>query len=272
MNNTICFFGATGGVTNACLAATLKSGEYTAIAMVRTPEKLKKQLMELQGLEESIIDERLTIVQGNAIEVSDVQNALLTKITANIDTKLPAMIVTGLGGAPYMKFNIWRPLSFVAVDNPTICSTAAKTVLAALKNIYTDRPALTTNKPGVTYISTTGITRGQEDVPLSMRFLYHQILAEPHVDKRMMEDVFCENMAKSKPLLSSVTGIRPTLLMGTGALKESVGIEKLRVGVESKPELGFTIQRADVGVFVFEKVIKDADGGKWRSEMLSLTA
>lgn len=272
MSKTVCFFGATGGVANACLTATLKSGEYKAIAMVRTPEKLKTQLMELQGLDESTIDERLTIVKGNAIELADVQSALLTNITSKTDHRLPHMIVSGLGGTPHLKFEICKPLQIAGLDNPTICEDAAKTVLSALKNIYADQPALATNKPGIVVVSTTGISRGVEDVPFSMRFLYHQILAEPHQDKKKMEDVFRDDQSGSEPLLASATGIRPTLLMGTGALKESIGLDKIRVGVETAPETGFTIQRADVGIWMFEKIIKGDEDGKWRSEMVSLTS
>lgn len=272
MINTVCFFGATGGITNACLTATIQSGEYKAIAMVRTPEKLKKQLMELQGLDESTIDSKLTIVQGDATSLEDVQAALLTHVTSNTDDKLPFMIISGLGGAPHLKFEICNPLEIVELDNPTICETAANALIAALKNIYADHPALANNKPGISFVSTTGISRDVEDVPVAMRFLYHQILGQPHQDKRKMEDVFRNNLEGNEPLLTSATGIRPTLLMGTGALKESIGIDKLRVGVEKAPETGYTVQRADVGIWMFEKIIKGADGGKWRSEMVSLTS
>lgn len=272
MSNTICFFGATGGVANACLTAALKSGQYKAIALARTPEKLKKQLITQQGLEESLIDEKLTIVKGNALELADVKNAILANFIAKVDQALPSMIVTSVGGSPKLTFNFWRPLQCVTLDNPVICETAAKTVLGALRAISADQPLLSATKPAVMFVSTTGVSRGPEDVPFWMRFLYHQILTIAHEDKRKMEDTFRDHMAEPQPLLSTVTGIRPTLLMGTGALNESIGFEKLRAGVESKPELGFTVQRADVGIWMFEKVIKEVDGGKWRSEMVSLTS
>lgn len=272
MSNTVCFFGATGGVTNACLTATLKSGEYNAIAMVRTPEKLRNQLKDLQGLDDATIDSHLSIVKGDSTSVEDVQAALLTNVSSKKDDKLPFMIVSGLGGTPHLKFEICNPLQFVEVDNPTICESSAQGLLTALKNIYAETPELATNKPGVAFVSTTGVSKEVEDVPIAMRYLYHQILGKPHQDKRKMEDVFRDNLNGSDPLVVSATGIRPTLLMGTGALKESIGIDKIRVGVEKAPETGYTVQRADVGIWVFEKIVKGADDGKWRSEMVSLTS
>jgi len=268
MSQTLCFFGATGGTANACMTQALKSGSYKIIALVRTPQKLKDQLKTQQGLDEATVNSpNLNIIQGNALNAADVKRALLANITTGTDTGLPFAIVSGLGGAPYFKFNIFHPLTFAHLDQPTICEDAARTLVNALNEIYTEYPALASAKPAVTFISTTGITRGPEDVPWSMRFLYHNILALAHQDKKKMEDTFRDNAT-----FSSATGIRPTLLMGTGALKEGVGLNKIRVGVESKPELGYTVQRADVGTWVFQNVIEQKGTRKWRGEMCSLTA
>lgn len=272
MSQTICFFGATGGVTNACMTFALKSGAYKVIALARTPEKLKTQLVTSQRLDEAIIDEKLTIVQGNALELADVKKTLLAHVATGSDSSLPFMIVSGLGGIPNFQFDISHPLAIVNLENPTICESAAKTLIATLKEIYTEQPVLANDKPNLTFVSTTGVTRGPEDVPFSMRFLYHQMLAIPHADKKKTEDVFRDQQLESQPVFTSVTGIRPTLLMGAGVLEEGVGLEKIRAGVESEPEIGFTIQRTDVGNWMFENVIKGADNLKWRGEMCSLTA
>lgn len=271
MSQTICFFGGTGGVTNACMTAALKSGTYKVIALARTPEKLKTQLITQQGLDETVVEKKLTIVQGNALDLADVKKTLLAHVTAGSDDTLPFMTVTGLGGVPNLQFDICNPLAITNLDNPTICEDAAKTLVAALKDIYSENPALANNKPNMTFVSTTGVTRGPEDVPLSIRFIYHKFLEIPHADKRKMEDVYRDQQEdSSQAVFASVTGIRPTLLMGTGALSECVGLEKIRAGVEGKPETGFSIQRADVGRWMFENVLEGGEG-KWRGQMCSLT-
>lgn len=272
MSQTICFFGATGGITNACVTSALNSGSYKVVALARTPEKLRTQLLTQQKLDEAVVDKNLTIVQGNALELADVKKTLLAHVANGSDTTLPFMIVSGLGGTPTIQFDITHPLAIVNLDIPDICESAAKTLITALKEIYAEQPALANNKPNLTFVSTTGVTRGPEDVPLSMRFLYHQMLAIPHADKKKTEDVFRDQMLESQPVFATVTGIRPTLLMGAGILSEGIGLDKIRAGVESQPETGFTIQRADVGSWMFENAIKGADNMKWRGEMCSLTS
>lgn len=272
MSQTVLFFGATGGVANACLTMALKSKQYKVIALVRTPDKLRKQLIEQQKLDEATINSNLITMPGNALKVPDVKRALLANITSGLEETLPSMIISGLGGAPKFNFDIWHPLHFAALDQPTICEDAAKTLTTALKHVYNERPALKLQKPSVCFVSTTGISRGPEDVPFFMRFLYHQLLALPHEDKKKMEEVYRGSMLKSEPVLSSVTGIRPTLLSGTGALSEGVGLQKIRAGVEGKPAVGYNVQRADVGTFMFENVIRMGETGKWRGGMVSLTA
>lgn len=272
MSQTVLFLGATGGVTNACLTLALKSNQYKVIALVRTPEKLRKQLIEQQNLDEATINDNLTIVQGNALDLSDVKHALLANITAGTDKALPSTIVTGLGGSPVLTFNVCHPLQIAKIDQPTICEDAAKTIIGALREICSEQPTLSFTKPSLCFVSTTGVGRGPEDVPFSMRFLYHQVLAIPHADKKKMEDTYRDHMLQSEPVFASVTGIRPTLLKGTGAITEAVGLGKIRAGVESKPALGFSVQRADVGTWMFENVVKEVGDRKWRGEMVTLTA
>lgn len=280
MSQTIIFFGATGGVANACLTAALNSNSYNIIAVVRTPEKLKTQLQEVQHFDEATLNSsRLSIVQGNALDLEDVKRALLSNITAGTDKTLPQFIFSGLGGAPHLTFDLYHPLQITNLDNPTICESAAKVLIAALSQIYVTQPNLKTHKPALAFVSTTGVTRGPEDVPITMRFLYHQILALPHADKKKMEDVYRGNMdgnaseeQQKEKVFASITGIRPTLLMGTGALSEAKGMNLIRAGTEDKPELGYTIQRADVGNWVFENVVQEKGERKWRGEMVSLTS
>lgn len=271
MSRTICFFGATGGVANACLTHVLKSGDFKAIALARTPEKLRTQLIKQQGLEEATIERSLTIVKGDATSAEDVERVLLARITSGADTSLPSMIVTSVGGSPSLQFSIWQPFNIIAIDNPNICAMAADTLISALQQIYAKQPGLAVRKPAVTFTSTTGISKGAEDVPYWYRYLYHQLLHAPHMDKIAMEDKLLAQRSLSESVFSSVTGVRPTILGGTGALKEATTLENIRAGTEKKPAMGYYIQRADVGTWMYENLVKNEES-RWRGELISLTA
>ncbi|KAL6245579.1 hypothetical protein RBB50_007578 [Rhinocladiella similis] len=275
-HTVVAFFGATGGVANAVLVHTLLSG-HQAVALVRTPSKLRDQLTS-QGLDAALIDGNLAMVQGNALEVASVKKTLL----ASPGGAFPTHIVTGLGGTPSLTFDWCHPGHIATLDNPTVCETAAKTLVAALREIYADErvgasspPKTRKAKPLLAFVSTTGISRGVEDVPFAMRFLYHQALAIPHADKKKMEDVYRgemdEGTGEGEGVFRNVVGIRPTLLSGSVDYKDAKGLEGLKIGTESAPALGFNVKRADVGHWVYENVISPNGTGKWEGEMVSLT-
>ncbi len=48
------------------------------------------------------------------------------------------------------------------------------------------------------------------------------------------------------------------------------GGEKVRVGVEEKPAVGYTISRGDVGLWVFENLVL-GEGGKYVGQKVSIT-
>ena len=255
---TILFLGATGGCALASLIHTLNA-DYHAIALVRTPSKLTS-LLAARGVSESTVSSLLTIHSGNALDVATVKKALL--ITSDDGSvRLPNAIISGLGGSPRLVFS----LHLFSLDNPTICQTAAATLVTALNELYTEHPQLlSASKPLLSYISTTGISRGAEDVPFWMRFLYHQLLHVPHMDKKAMEDVFRDT--RPSPF-RSVIGIRPTLLTDG----QGVGSARIRVGREDAPAIGYTVTRADVGEWIFRNVV-EAQGEGWEGEMVSLTS
>ncbi|KAG0296207.1 hypothetical protein BGZ96_010002 [Linnemannia gamsii] len=246
----IAFFGATGGCTNACLVHTLNAG-FHATALARTPSKLTDMLLA-QGLDQSTIDSRLTIVKG---DISDIA-AIKSVITNNTNNTIASQIISGIGGTPQMRMSLTRP---VTIDNPEICATATKNIVQVLQEIY----ASTTqhSKPSITVISTTGVSDVKEDVPFGFQTLYHVVLADPHKDKKEMERLVTENTG-AEGVFSGALIIRPSLLMGDHNVKGGQGWEKLRVGQEEEPAVGYTIHRADVGQWVFEKAVKAADGGE----------
>ena len=255
---SILFFGATGGTVNACLTQSLKSGTYRATALVRTPERLTTQLQEQQKLTEHEIS-NLEIIAGDALDLAVVKSA--------IEASQPDIIISGLGMVPKLELKkLAHPSSLL--DPAGLCSRAAEILVTAMNEVQMQKGV---KKPHLAFVSTTGITRGPEDVPFGMRYLYHSILGKPHADKRAMEDEFRGKEAEK--CFATVTGIRPTLLTGAGVLGEGVGPEKVRAGTEAKPETGFTIARADVGTFIWEHVAQDvkrSDGRSWRGEMISL--
>lgn len=265
---TIAFFGATGGVTNACLVHSLRAG-HKCVALVRTPEKLRKQLQE-QGVSEATLSSQLLIISGNAVDKAAVKSTL----TAGGLGTLPSIIVTGLGGAPNMGgWSVRHPLRLFDLDQPTICADAARTLVDALTEIYSEQPTVATHKPSLTFVSTTGISRGPEDVPFGMRMLYHIALEIPHADKKNMENVYRDNVEQQQgAVFKVVTGMRPTLLSGGVSVDQAKGLAKVRAGTEDKPATGFRIGRADVGHWMFQNLVHDAEARrKWEGQMVSLT-
>ena len=264
----IAFIGATGGCALAALAHTLRAN-IPAVALARTPSKLTN-LLEAQQIDSATISRHLTIVSGNAHDVASVKSAL----TPN--GQLVDVILMGLGAAPIFAFG-WHSMMFCFVmDQPQVCGTGTRTVMSALEQIYHTQSGAKHNKPLVSFISTTGVTRGPDDVPWPMRFLYHQILAVPHLDKKMMEDQIRDNVdgkdGKEK-LFRTMIGVRPTLLTGTGNTTDGVGWQKIRAGTESKPALGYTVRRADVGEWIFRNVIESDTGRQsWEGHMVTLTS
>ena len=254
---TILFLGATGGCTLTVLTHSLKAG-YPCIALVRTPSKLTS-LLTAQGISEATLSSHLTIHTGNALDVEAVKAALL--VQTGPSTRLPDTIISGLGAAPKLQFSLFQPIT---LDDPHVCATAARTLVSALTELYAAQPSLSSSKPLLSFISTTGISRGAEDVPFWMRFLYHVILHVPHVDKKGMEDAFRD--ARPSPF-RAVVGVRPTLLTDGAEL----GVQKIRAGTEASPAVGYTISRKDVGRWIFGNVV-EGKGQGCEGEMVSLTS
>lgn len=253
MTRTIAFLGATGGCAGTCLVAALKEG-YACRALARTPSKLSTSLAS-QGLSESLLA-NLEIIPGNAKDVNSIKSLLQTPTGDIADT-----IVFGVGAAPKLRLHIMP----VTLDDVEVCRTAMATLLSAL-----DELKAATIKPRLLVISTTGITKGPRDVPLLYVPLYHWFLHVPHVDKRVMEELVCAQRQKiaAERTVGEFVIVRPTLLMdGSG-----VGVAKVRYGLESSPALGWTVDRKDVGNWLFEKGVKPKDLGEFRDQAVSLTA
>lgn len=86
---TIAFFGATGGCAGSCLALALAAG-YDAVALVRTPSKLASQLAA-RGVSHDVMAKHLTIVEGGVRDIRAV------KETLNPNGQVVDKIISGIG-------------------------------------------------------------------------------------------------------------------------------------------------------------------------------
>jgi len=241
----IAFFGATGGCTNACLVHTLNAG-YHVTALARTPSKLI-DMLHAQGVNQTVIDTQLTIVKGDIADLPAIKSVLTNNTYGTSEIKVASQILSGVGGTPKLNKSFKKP---VTIDNPEICAQTTKNIVQALNEIQAS------NKPSITVISTTGVSDVREDVPFGFRFMYHVILADPHKDKKVMERIITENSSTERGVFKGAIIIRPSLLAGDQDVKTGKGWKKLKVGVEEKPAVGYTVGRQDVGEWIFEQVIK----------------
>ncbi|KAL2869027.1 NAD(P)-dependent oxidoreductase [Aspergillus lucknowensis] len=251
---TIAFFGATGGSTISCLAPALEAG-YRCTALARTPSKLHDALLQ-RGLADSTIAANLSITPGTATDLAAVKQALI------LDSRPVDLIVSGIGGKLIFKSPLHPTL-----DNPTICQDAVGTILAAVRALEIADDA---KRPQLIALSTTGISDVKRDLPIAMIPMYHWMLGVPHDDKKVMESLILEDAGRKQGTEKALGGyviVRPSLLTGG----EALGVEKIRVGVEKDPAVGYTISREDVGRWVFEVLVKGGKESGYVGEVVTLT-
>lgn len=261
---TIAFFGATGGCGHACLVHTLNSG-YRVSALARTPSKMTSQLLA-DGVTQETLDRNLVIVQGNSKDVSAVKRTLCP----DEDGAIVSKIISAIGGTPKTTYNPFRPVS---LDDPTICAQSTTALIQALQELQSVHKGAA--KPLMSFVSTTGTARAGKprDVPIAFLFLYHYLLAVPHIDKRKLGELVSQNVAEAdenKRVFRNFIGVRASLLLGAITAKGGKGLNKVRAGTEDKPAVGYTITRADVGEWLFENIIRK-DGEGWLDEFVTLT-
>ncbi|MCJ1424588.1 hypothetical protein MMC29_002476 [Sticta canariensis] len=121
----------------------------------------------------------------------------------------------------------------------TICAEATTSILSALADLKSIQ------KPLIVVISTTGITAGPRDVPLQQVALYKLALHKSHQDKTNMEQILANSVAEGaeEAWIRGFVAVRSSLLTNGPAKGEP----KLRVGIMSKPAVGYTISREDLG-------------------------
>ena len=254
MASRIAFFGATGDCAGYCLTSALAAG-HDCVALARTPAKLTKALKD-KGVSPDAIDQHLTIVGGDVTNVEAVKSAL------QIGGSVVDYVVSGIGAAPKLQWSLWQP---VTLDNPTVCQTASATVLKALEALES------TTKPVVINVSTTGIPpEGKPwDVPFVLSWLYRYLLHVPHQDKAVVQEMLAEHvqLPKDQQVIAGYVNVKASLLTDG----PSVGVDSVRAGADDAPAVGYTIRRADVGLWIYEKLVKTGVKDEWRDKGVCIT-
>lgn len=253
-SSKIAFFGATGDCAGYCLVSALAAG-HSCVALARNPSRLSQSLRD-KGVSVSAIESHLTIVEGNVKDIRAVQQAL------QIDGAVVDFIVSGIGAAPKFQWSIFQPIT---LDDTKVCQTAGSTILQALRVLNSAQ------KPVIINVMTTGIPpEGKPwDVPVLLTWMYHYIMQVPHEDKAAVQDMLIEHMRlpETQRDLGGFVNIKASLLMdGT-----SKGLQLVREGVEDTPAIGYTIRRADVGLWIYERLLKTNIKDEWVNKGVCIT-
>lgn len=235
----LAFFGATGGCTCSCLAHSIEAG-YKCSALVRNPKKLATAL-EAQGISAREQKALLKVVEG------DVKDGHTVRNTLHIDGRLVDKIISGIGGVPQPQLSLFRPLTMA---EGAICSDGTRTILAALGTATGAG-----RKPTMAVISSIGVQQDlPRDYPLMLAPLMRWMLNAAFDDKRDMEKQLKDSVREgnASPLESYII-VRPTVL----ADGDSKGLGAIREGVDGDPVIGWSISRADVGLWMFTRFVKE---------------
>lgn len=255
-SKTIAFFGATGGCAGYCLVHCLNAG-YTCIALARTPAKLRDSLKQ-KGVSPSAVDDNLTITEG------DIRDAAAVKRTLEHNHQTVDLIVSGIGSLPTLQWSLLRP---VVLKQPNLCTDAGRAILEASHQLSKQSE----KRPYIINVSTTGIPVPgcPRDVPLLFAPLYHWLLIAPHEDKLVQQQELAAHMAlpEADRSLGGFTNVKASLLMDG----EGHGMKSVREGPEEQPAVGYTIQRADVGRWIFEKLVKGDARETYKNKSVCIT-
>lgn len=259
--STLAFFGATGDCAGYCLARALNAG-YDCRALARTPAKLTASLKN-KSVSSETLDRHLTIIQGDVKDVSAVKETLT--LPAGPPGNVVDQIISGIGGTPAFQWSLIQPFT---LTDPTICQDAGRTILKALEELQSTSQE-ETKKPILINVSTTGIPSPNcpRDVPLLFVPLYHWGLAVPHEDKKVLQETLAAHMKSESKVLQGFIHVKPSLLMDG----EAIGLQAVREGVEAEPAVGYTIRRADVGSWMFERLVKGEVKGEWMDRSVCIT-
>ena len=206
----------------------------------------------------------------------DAKDAKAVKAVLAPNNVPASIVIFGIGSSPKLQWSIMEP---VTLHDPTICADTMATLFSALGDLRAEGIITEQTRPRLVAISTTGTDKKTRDVPWGYYALYHWLLAVPHKDKRIMESVIARatTASEAESLIANFTIARPTLLIDG----ESKGVEKVNAGwmphpeavnataKGGKPAMGYTMRRADVGAWIFERCVKGESQG-WENKCASL--
>jgi hypothetical protein len=233
--------------------------------VVRTPSKLVTLLTTDHAIPASTIETNLTIIQGNAKNTSDVSRTLISPTNK---LHVVDIIYSSIGGYPTFQLSLTAP--FVLAD-PTLCTSGMHAIFSALSTL--SLTTTTGRKPLLIALSSTGVNGKARDIPWVYYPLYHVLAAQPHADKRGMEELVLGDEGEH---VRDFVIIRPTALVDgvKGVHKVRSGwewglqVEKREKGKEAGPAIGWMVGRKDVGAWIFANVVED---GGWEGRCVSLT-
>ena len=158
-----------------------------------------------------------------------------------------------------LRFSLIRPFGS---PDPSICTTATATIIRAVSELNPVK------KPLFATISTTGISKGPRDVTLLFDFIYKWLAAVPHEDKRSMEELLDEtgSAPSERKIFQDIVIVKASWLTDGPELGE----QKIRVGTEDKPAIGYTISRNDVGGWIFRELL-NGNWGKYAGGKITIT-
>ncbi|EJD44582.1 hypothetical protein AURDEDRAFT_125150 [Auricularia subglabra TFB-10046 SS5] len=226
MSKTFAFFGASTGCGLAALKLAVSAG-HTCIALLRDPSKLDAHFPNQPA--------NLILQPGNAHDVTAVSSCLT--VPGN-DTQLVDAVYFSIGGK--------LDMSKMGLDDPNVCRKGMATLLEALGQL---RAHGAQGRPLIVPMSSTGISDHARDVPLLFIPMYKLLLAQPHKDKKAMEDLVIKSGERFVVLRPSffVEGDKPGNAIRVGIEDPKTGVEKLAVG--------YTISREAVGGWVYQHIL-----------------
>ncbi|EJD44581.1 hypothetical protein AURDEDRAFT_114302 [Auricularia subglabra TFB-10046 SS5] len=241
MPKTLLFLGASTGCGLAALKLAVAAG-HNCVALLRVPSKLDAVFTTHPG--------NLVLKAGNAHDVAAVASCLM--VPGN-----PGQLVD----AVYFSIGGKLDVSKMGLDDPDVCRKGMTALLEALKQL---RAHGAQGRPLIIPTSSTGISDHGRDVPLLFIPMYKLLLAQPHKDKKAMEDLVIgsgEHFVIMRPSFF-VEGDKPGKAIRVGVEDPQHGVEKLAVG--------YTISREAVGGWVYENLL-GGDAAKYVGKAVSVT-
>lgn len=241
MSKSLAFFGASTGCGLAALKRAVADG-HTCIALLRVPSKLDEHFPTRPA--------NLILKTGNAHDVSAVASCLTVPGNAS---QLVDAVYFSIGGK--------LDMSKMGLDDPDVCRKGMGALLDALKRLRAEGAQ---GHPLIVPTSSTGISDHARDVPLLFIPMYKLLLAQPHKDKKAMEDLVISSGERFVVLRPSffVEGDKPGKPIRVGIEDPQRGVEKL--------EVGYTISREAIGGWVYENILR-GDATQYVGKSVSIT-